>query len=161
MCVRPNVHQSCCPRYDVGVHAACNATVSADAPAEKAVTQRLLLCHAHSSFLSSDLIAHAACGQAVYIRISVHPHSNCRQHQAAASTASISICCMAMQETPAATEVAVTPVKTPLIDLLPKETPAATPLVSILVPATPAATVPEVTTPAVAVSGKCSDSRCV
>lgn len=135
----------------------CNATISADAPAEQA----LLLCHAHSSFQSSDLIVHAAFGQAVYIRISVHPYSKCGQHQAAASRAFMSVSCVAMQETPAATEEAVTPVKTPLIDLLQKETPAATPLQTILVPATPAATVPEVTTPAVAVSGKHSSSMCV
>lgn len=53
------------------------------------------------------------------------------------------------QETPAATEA----VKTPLLDLLNKETPTATPLETILVPATPVATVPEGTAPAVSVSG--------
>ena len=47
---------------------------------------------------------------------------------------------MTVQETPAATEM----VKTPLIDLLQKETPAATPIQTILVPATPAATAPAV-----------------
>ena len=57
------------------------------------------------------------------------------------------------QETPAATEAVVSSVKTPLLDLLKKETPAATPLEAILVPATPVATVPEVTAPAVIVSG--------
>ncbi len=57
------------------------------------------------------------------------------------------------QETPAATEAVVSPVKTPLLDLLNKETPAATPLEAILVPATPVATVPESTAPAVIVSG--------
>lgn len=57
------------------------------------------------------------------------------------------------QETPAATEAVVSSVKTPLLDLLKIETPAATPLKAILVPATPVATVPEVTAPAVIVSG--------
>ena len=57
------------------------------------------------------------------------------------------------QETPAATEAVVSPVKTPLLDLLNKETPAATPLEAILVPATPVSTVPESTAPAVIVSG--------
>ena len=57
------------------------------------------------------------------------------------------------QETPAATEAVMSPVKTPLLNLLNKETPATTPLEAILVPATPVATVPEVTAPAVVVSG--------
>jgi len=57
------------------------------------------------------------------------------------------------QETPAATEAVVSPVKTPLLDLLNKESPTATPLEAILVPATPVPTVPEGTAPAVLVSG--------
>ena len=57
------------------------------------------------------------------------------------------------QETPAATEAVVSSVKTPLLDLLKKETPAATPLEAILVPATPVSIVPESTAPAVIVSG--------
>lgn len=64
------------------------------------------------------------------------------------------------QETPAATEAVVSPVKTPLLDLLNKETPAATPLEAILVPATPVATVPEGTAPAVSVSGMHCNVTC-
>ena len=72
---------------------------------------------------------------------------------------------MMVQETPAATEM----VKTPLIDLLQKETPAATPIQTILVPATPAATAPavpvsgelllEMTNTCLMISVKCASCR--
>ena len=70
---------------------------------------------------------------------------------------------MLLQETPAATQAVVVPVekKTPIVDLLDKQTSTPTPVPTILVPVTPVVTpavipevTPAVTAPAVPVSGQ-------